>query len=275
MSAGSLPRYPSSSGLPLISLIICRASRSLIGTTRNATSFRISTITPPSPNISTGPNCGSFVMPMITSMPCFSMRCIATPSIVASGTCCFAEATIRSNAAATSPAEARFSTTPPTSDLCVICGDTIFSTIGYPSVSAIFAASSFVVASRAGETGTPASSSTCLASISVSSVRPSLRAPSMIADGMCRSPESGRRPLTGRRRSKSTPQGEVAEARARRKPRDEETDGRHTSSRIRGWVPALTSIEYSEVDWLILCEPGCTLGAMFKAYGSPLRAIAP
>ncbi len=45
------------------------ASSAVIGARWNVTSFMTSTKMPPRPNISIGPNCGSRVMPRITSRP--------------------------------------------------------------------------------------------------------------------------------------------------------------------------------------------------------------
>jgi hypothetical protein len=65
------------------------------------------------------------------------------------------------------------SATPPTSLLCVICGDRIFSTAGSPTSSAAAAAASASGATtRVPTTGTPQAASTALASGSLSHSRP-------------------------------------------------------------------------------------------------------
>ena len=62
-SAFAAPRNPSRSGKVRSDLIISRASRSVSGVIRTATSFRISAWTPPAPHATTGPNSGSWTTP--------------------------------------------------------------------------------------------------------------------------------------------------------------------------------------------------------------------
>src|SRR5713226_8281693 len=59
ISAAGRPRKPRSRRAPLTSAIISRASADVIGQHRSATSWYTSTSTPPLPNRSMGPNCGS------------------------------------------------------------------------------------------------------------------------------------------------------------------------------------------------------------------------
>jgi len=51
---------------------------------------------PPSPNMSTGPNCGSLLMPTITSVPDRAIAWTATPSMRAFGWRSLTAATISS-----------------------------------------------------------------------------------------------------------------------------------------------------------------------------------
>ena len=85
MSTGSEPRNPSSSRAARISLMALAASALVSGTILKLTSLSTSTQTPPRPNMSTGPNCGSVAMPMMTSSPGAAMFCTVTPSMSASG----------------------------------------------------------------------------------------------------------------------------------------------------------------------------------------------
>ena len=69
MSTRALPRAPSSRAYDFVFRNISSASVAVIGARWKATSFITSTKMPPRPNISIGPNCGSRVMPKITSRP--------------------------------------------------------------------------------------------------------------------------------------------------------------------------------------------------------------
>ena len=78
---------------------------------------------PPRPNRSRGPNCGSFLTPMISSKSMgLTWGCTVTPRIWASGTRERA-AWVSSNAALTSSSVLRPTLTPPTSVLCEIGGE--------------------------------------------------------------------------------------------------------------------------------------------------------
>ena len=62
-----------------------RASLSLSGSGASATSLKISTLTPPSPTISSGPKVASRFTPRITSRPSDAIGCTSTPSTRAFG----------------------------------------------------------------------------------------------------------------------------------------------------------------------------------------------
>ena len=68
-SAFGAPRNPSRSANVFSDLIISRASRSVSGEIRTATSFSSSAWTPPAPQATTGPNSGSWTTPTSISTP--------------------------------------------------------------------------------------------------------------------------------------------------------------------------------------------------------------
>ena len=109
-----------------------------------ALSFITSTAVPPWPNRMTGPKVGSMLAPMISSCACdfFTMRCTVKPSSRALGNFLRTRASTSSTAVRTSSSLCRFSTTPPTSDLCEMSSDRIFSTTGKPMRAASAAAAS-------------------------------------------------------------------------------------------------------------------------------------
>ena len=98
------------------------------GGSASALSLMISTAVPPRPNIITGPKVGSSATPRINSRAAgrLIIGWIMTPSICASGRARVARAMISAAALRTPSLVATPSTTPPTSDLCVISRDRIF-----------------------------------------------------------------------------------------------------------------------------------------------------
>ncbi len=97
-------------------------------------SLMTSTAVPPLPNTTTGPKVGSSARPAISSRPRgrWIMGCTVTPSITASGRMAATRASISRAAFTTAGSLDRFSTTPPTSDLWVICWDRIFTATADP-----------------------------------------------------------------------------------------------------------------------------------------------
>ena len=67
MSTGFRPRTPFSAVKILVCSIKRRASVVLSGGSASARSLKTSTNCPPAPNNSTGPNCGSMLLPRISS----------------------------------------------------------------------------------------------------------------------------------------------------------------------------------------------------------------
>ncbi len=83
-STAACPRTPRRISAARIESSIDSASSGVTGASRNVTSLRTSTSTPPSPNATTFPNVGSVTAPTITSCPCGSNSCTWTPSMRAS-----------------------------------------------------------------------------------------------------------------------------------------------------------------------------------------------
>ena len=141
----------------------------------------ISTITPPAPKVTTGPNTGSVVTPTISSRPLgrLIIGSTTTPSTRAWGRAFRTELTISWKAVCTACALPRFRRTPPASDLCVMSGELIFSAAGMPSSSANSNASPGDRATIACATGMRNAASTALDSISLSTPRRSTSAASI------------------------------------------------------------------------------------------------
>ena len=101
------------------------------------------------------------------------MACTVKPSITAPGCRRATRSSMVRAACSTAASVSRCRATPPTSLLCVICGDRIFSTAGRPtSRAAATAAAGSAGTTRVPTTGTPQAASTALASGSVSHSRP-------------------------------------------------------------------------------------------------------
>ena len=130
--AGLAPRVPASTALTLVSSIIRRASSRSNGGTRMATSSNTSTITPPRPNATAGPNSSSRLTPTIVSTPLGAVSQTSTPSTCAP----FASrAMVRMKSSQHSRTAAGPSTprrTSPRSDLWAMSGESIFMTTGAP-----------------------------------------------------------------------------------------------------------------------------------------------
>ena len=118
-----------------------------------ATFSSTSTSTPPKPQMITGPNIGSRLIPKIISTPSPAMRWTTTPSIFAEGTLAQTRSLICAKASRTAAPLVNLRTTPPTSLLWVICADSTLSTTGNPIFSAAAAASSALCASLVGRSG--------------------------------------------------------------------------------------------------------------------------
>jgi len=129
-SAAGRLRNPFSFLPAQVAASISSASRWLSGASAKVTSFRPSTSTPPDPNITIGPNCGSLTTPTITSCPGGSIRWTCAPSSRAVGRARRARSVIASYPSRTASASRRFSSTPPTSDLWEMSGDATFNTTG-------------------------------------------------------------------------------------------------------------------------------------------------
>lgn len=151
------------------------ASSASTGASRNVTSLRTSTSTPPSPNATTFPNVGSVTAPTMTSCPFGSSSWTWTPSIRASAAYARALSTMVWNAARTSAAPSTPTITPPASVLCRMSGETIFITTGPPKRAANDTASSTSRASSSPGTAIPYASAITLPSGAVSALRPSAR----------------------------------------------------------------------------------------------------
>ena len=97
----------------------------------------ISTAVPPRPNTMTVPKVGSSASPRINSraLAFTTMACTMTPDIRASGREALARAKMSAAAVRTASALVRLSTTPPTSDLCTMSRELIFSTTVAPCAS--------------------------------------------------------------------------------------------------------------------------------------------
>ena len=135
---------------------IARASAADTGARRVAVSPRISTKIPPKPSMTSGPNCGSRTIPSNSSaVSPTAIGCTRTPSSRASGRVRAIRASIASVALAAASGESSPSTTPPTSVLCVMSGETILIATGAPSDRVTSAASAGERASRAGTTSMP------------------------------------------------------------------------------------------------------------------------
>ena len=78
------PRTPCSTSAVRIPSTIASASSAEVGASRKVTSRSTSTRIPPSPKVTTGPNVGSAIAPISTSMPSGSIRCTWTPVMLAS-----------------------------------------------------------------------------------------------------------------------------------------------------------------------------------------------
>ena len=115
-----------------------------------ARSASTSTAVPPWPNRITGPNTGSMLAPTISSRACErrTIDCTLRPASVASGRRCVTRASIACTAARSPAASSMSSTTPPTSDLWLMSGETIFSATGQPMASAAATAASASTATR-------------------------------------------------------------------------------------------------------------------------------
>ena len=140
-----------------------------------ALSATTSTAVPPCPKRITGPKVGSMLAPMISSCACFifTIFCTVKPSTRALGWLLPTRTSMACAAARTSPSSFRFSTTPPTSDLCEMSSERILSTTGKPMRAASAAAASASAGTvRVATTGMWYASHTALASGSVSMSRP-------------------------------------------------------------------------------------------------------
>ena len=132
MFTAGFPRYPRRSVHDLSDSSARRASVSFSGGRASDRSWKTSVAVPPIPTKITAPKTGSFFMPTIISkaLGTATIFCKVTPRIVASGRLAWARSVISLKAAATALSVARSRTTPPTSVLCVICGESIFITTG-------------------------------------------------------------------------------------------------------------------------------------------------
>jgi hypothetical protein len=162
-SAFGRPRAPSSSAKALSERSICIACASVTGATCSATSRSTSAKMPPRPTITTGPKTGSFVVPRISSVPPCAICATSTPAMRARGAFCATRASMASYASRSCASERTPTTTPPTSVLCAMSGETIFSTSGNPMSRAAASASFQPVAVTSLSTGMPACASTALA----------------------------------------------------------------------------------------------------------------
>lgn len=174
-STPARPRTPRRISAALIESSMDSASSALTGASRNVTSLRTSTSTPPSPNATTFPNVGSVTAPTMTSCPCGSNSWTCTPSMRADAAYARAFSMILWNAARTSAAPSTPTITPPASVLCRMSGETIFITTGPPNRAAYDTASSTSVANSSPGTAIPYASAITLPSGAVSAVRPSAR----------------------------------------------------------------------------------------------------
>ncbi len=148
----------------------CRARRSSIGGSSRAVSSMASTAVPPSPNSTTGPKSPPVVAPTMSSRPVprSNIRSTVKPRTHVPGCDSVTRASIAAAAFSTARPPRRFSTTPPTSDLCTISAAASFSATLPPSRSAASPASCGVVASATGVVGMPYAVSTARASDCVS-----------------------------------------------------------------------------------------------------------
>src|SRR5262249_51828920 len=105
------------------------------GSRRNAASATSSTSTPPEPTSSSGPWGGSLRAPTMAAMP-DTISCTRKPSMRAEGCAARAEAASASAAACTASQFCKSSATPPTSVLCRMSRERIFSVTGKPMRSA-------------------------------------------------------------------------------------------------------------------------------------------
>ena len=119
-----------------------------------------STAVPPRPNTTTGPKVGSSARPAISSRPRgrWIIGCTVTPSMTASGRSWRDALQHVPRGVHRPPCSLdRFSATPPTSDLCAICCDRIFTATACPCAQEaggdVGPASSGVAAARTGATG--------------------------------------------------------------------------------------------------------------------------
>ncbi len=163
-SALGRPRKPSSSGQVFSSCAMPSASSRLRppwgGSRRIVVSLNSSAVTPPMPSRIAVPS-ASRCMPRISSVPpptisCTRKRCGRTPAFAS---------TSAAIAASRAPIDsgARLTATPPTSVLCVICDDRIFSTTRPPSSRAAASASTGEATTRSRAHGTPKRAKSCLA----------------------------------------------------------------------------------------------------------------
>ncbi len=139
----------------MIDFIRHSASSRETGAISKATSLRISTKIPPSPNITAGPNWGSRSIPAITSTPPVAIGVIKTPSIRADGTAFPTASLIAVKASAAAAGESIPSLTPPASDLWITSGEITFIAAGKPISPASCEASSAEVARRCSRIGIP------------------------------------------------------------------------------------------------------------------------
>ena len=155
-----------------------RASVVFSGGSARARSLKTSTMRPPAPNSSTGPNCGSMLLPRISSNPVQrDHRLHRDAEEVAFAGAISHRRFDRLERARTACASERFNCTPPTFDLCVIG---LRVQLQHHRIAEFVArtstASSAVLAVRVSTIGMPYAASNCFDSVSVSNVRPASRA---------------------------------------------------------------------------------------------------
>ena len=117
----------------------------------------ISTAVPPWPNKITGLKRTSSATPASNSSAPgrLTISCTMKPSTRACGLLARMRDSIASAATRTASGQARFKATPPTSLLCVISGEGILITTGFPIAAAMTAASSASCATRVVTKGMP------------------------------------------------------------------------------------------------------------------------
>ena len=195
--AGLRPRVPRSSAAPLSSSSISPASTRVIGQMRNETSASTSTKTPPSPTITSGPNCGSFRPPITTSCPAGAISSSRKPSMRALSIA--GSFIIARTDSSTSPAFLSPTLTPPASLLCRMSGETTFSAKGALSFSQAAAASAAPWINRDFGTVRPKPARSALPASSSSAARRAARARAMSsAPALTRPPPLLMRPASAR-----------------------------------------------------------------------------